>query len=172
MSLERDTLISFSGADDEPEWIVVNDDVMGGVSRGSVLVNDGQLTFTGTLSLANNGGFASIRTRRLQLDLGNAEALWLRVRGDGRPWELRLASDARVRGSAVSYSAGFETRAGEWIEVRLPLSDFVPTYRGRQLDGPPLDRSRIRELGLLIADGEERSFSVAVDWVQAELRAK
>lgn len=65
MSVERETLISFSGQNDQPDWMVVNDDVRGGVSQGRVEISD-----------------------------------------------------------------------GAWIEAMLPLADIMPTYRGRQLDGP------------------------------------
>ncbi len=44
-------------------WQVVNDGVMGGLSRGSVKVTEGHtLLFAGETSLRNNGGFSSIRT--------------------------------------------------------------------------------------------------------------
>ena len=43
-------------------WNIVNDDVMGGVSKSYLSVNDDRnLIFDGYLSLENNGGFASSR---------------------------------------------------------------------------------------------------------------
>ena len=40
-------------------WNIVNDDVMGGISRSSLSMNDeNNLIFSGYLSLENNGGFA------------------------------------------------------------------------------------------------------------------
>ena len=43
-------------------WNIVNDDVMGGISRSSLSMNDeNNLIFSGYLSLENNGGFASSR---------------------------------------------------------------------------------------------------------------
>ena len=45
-------------------WQVVNDGVMGGVSEGTFEITDrNTLAFVGTLSLENNGGFASVRTK-------------------------------------------------------------------------------------------------------------
>lgn len=57
------TLFDFTGADVAKEWQTVNDGVMGGVSQGKFKIIDKKtLEFFGTLSLENNGGFASVRT--------------------------------------------------------------------------------------------------------------
>ena len=41
---------------------IVNDDVMGGVSKSNVYINDdSHCVFTGFISTANNGGFCSLR---------------------------------------------------------------------------------------------------------------
>lgn len=61
-------------------WISVDDDVMGGHSRGSAVLRDGVLRFAGALSLEDNGGFASIRARGA-FDLPGAFGMRLRVRG-------------------------------------------------------------------------------------------
>ncbi|MFP7723562.1 CIA30 family protein [Lysobacter sp. A3-1-A15] len=162
------TLVNFDGDPDEPRWVAVNDGVMGGQSSGGPALGDGVLEFSGTLSLANNGGFSSVRSVGRGFDLGDASHVLLRVRGDGRRYRLRLATDARHRGMPVSYGAGFDTSAGEWTRVRLPLSTLAPTVRGRALQGPPLDPSRVREIGLLIADKREGPFRLVVDWIAAE----
>jgi monofunctional biosynthetic peptidoglycan transglycosylase len=162
------TLMSFDGGPAEPRWVAVNDGVMGGRSRGGPTLLDGQLQFRGDLSLANNGGFSSVRTLGADYDFTGASAVLLRVRGDGRPYQLRLATNAGFRGMAVSYAGEFATEAGQWIEVRVPLATLVPTVRGFRLDGPPLDPSRIREIGLLIADKREGAFALDVDWIGLE----
>ncbi len=44
------------------EWMVVNDNVMGGISRSRVIINpDGYMSFNGNVSLDYGGGFASVR---------------------------------------------------------------------------------------------------------------
>ena len=48
-------------------WTIVNDDVMGGISKSGIFINEeNNLIFKGYLSLENNGGFASSR-----LDISN-----------------------------------------------------------------------------------------------------
>jgi len=162
------TLMDFDNSPQEPRWVAVNDGVMGGRSSGGPTVADGKLEFSGELSLANNGGFSSVRSVGRDFDLGDVTAVVLRVRGDGRRYQLRLATAARYRGVSVSYGAGFDTTAGEWIEVRVPLASLEPTVRGSRLRGLPLDTSQVREIGLLIGDKREGEFSLSVDWIAVE----
>ena len=43
-------------------WFIVNDDVMGGVSKSKLFLDDeGNVVFKGRISTLNNGGFASVR---------------------------------------------------------------------------------------------------------------
>ena len=161
-------LMSFDVPSGEPRWVAVNDGVMGGLSRGGPRLADGRLHFEGTLSLANNGGFSSVRTAARRFDLAGKTALVLHVMGDGRRYQLRLATDARFRGGAVSYGAEFTTTAGQWTRVRIPFTDLAPSFRGYALDGPPLDLAQVEEIGLLIGDKREGPFHLAVDWIGVE----
>ena len=163
-----DTLLNFDNSPQEPRWVALNDGVMGGRSSGGAVVEGGQLQFRGELSLENNGGFASVRSVGRDFDLSGATAVVLRVRGDGRRYQLRLATDARYRDVAVSFGAEFGTRAGEWTEVRVPLKLLKTTVRGSVLQGPQIDPSQVREIGLLIADKREGAFALAVDWIAVE----
>ena len=52
------------------QWRTTNDGVMGGRSDGRFKINeDKNMEFFGTLSLANNGGFASVRSSGSNLGL-------------------------------------------------------------------------------------------------------
>ncbi|MBK8853830.1 MAG: CIA30 family protein [Saprospiraceae bacterium] len=55
-------IYNFSTQTNIKEWRIVNDDVMGGISKSSILLTDtGHGQFSGHVSLENNGGFASIQ---------------------------------------------------------------------------------------------------------------
>jgi NADH dehydrogenase [ubiquinone] 1 alpha subcomplex assembly factor 1 len=151
----------------ETDWFVVNDGVMGGVSSSTMSTTEvGTGVFAGRLSLENNGGFASVRTALTQTDLSHFAGLVLRVRGDGRRYEVRLRTDASFDG--IAYRAEFDTRADTWTTVVLPFDTFVPTFRGYvPRNAPPLDPSVIRQLGLLIGDKREGPFRLEVERVIA-----
>lgn len=161
-------IISFDSGPQEPRWVAVNDGVMGGISTGGPVLSDGMLEFRGELSLENNGGFASVRSVGRDFDLSGASALELRVKGDGRRYQLRLATDAIYRGISVSFGSEFATTAGEWTVVRVPLSGMQATVRGSQLPVARMDPAGVREIGLLIADKREGPFEIYVDWIGVE----
>ncbi len=160
------TLFRFPGH--EPaEWIVVNDGVMGGLSRSEFVAADpGHATFRGEMSLENNGGFASVRGHVPEGIPTAARLIELRVRGDGRSYQVRLREGRRFDG--IAYRAEFRTEPGEWLVVALPMSDFEPTYRGRRpRNASPLDPSQVRQLGLMIADKQAGPFRLDVEWIRA-----
>jgi hypothetical protein len=158
-------LTDFS-ADSDLGWYVVNDNVMGGRSEGDFAQGQGELHFSGRTN-TNGGGFSSIRTKPLQLDLSNHGGIRLRVKGDGRRYTWRLTTDARWRGRQVAYWADFETENGTWATVDIPFSSFVPRFRGFTLEGPALDTRRITGMGLMIYDNEDGPFELYLDSVRA-----
>lgn len=146
----------------------VDDRVMGGVSQSHMVPSeDGHALFHGHLSLENNGGFASVRASELGLDLSAVSTLTLRVRGDGRRYKIRLHDDTRFDG--VAFEFAFDTDAGEWIELALPLESFRPVWRGRLVrDATPLNRQRVSMLGFMVSDGQQGDFQLEVDWLAGE----
>ena len=127
-------LFAFASPDAAAAWQAVNDGVMGGVSDGRFRITQRQtLEFYGTLSLENNGGFASVRSRPRRLGLQAGDTLVARVRGDGREYQLNLYTAERMR----AFSYGLRRRPGpeQSIEVRIPLDWFEATSFGRVLPG-------------------------------------
>lgn len=164
--MDRDDLVLGFGAGDRTEWAAIHDTVMGGVSDGGIVRTDrGTGIFSGTLSLEHGGGFASVRAALGARDLAAYDGLAVRVRGDGRTYQLRLRTDDDFDG--VAHRAEFATAPGEWTEVRLPFDSFVPTFRGRVLeDVPPLDPARVRALSFMVADRRAGPFSLEIEWVR------
>ncbi|MEM6531434.1 MAG: CIA30 family protein [Myxococcota bacterium] len=140
-------------------WYVVNDNVMGGRSEGRFAVDGGVLRFQGRTN-TNGGGFSSIRSGPLELDLSARSGIRIRVRGDGRRYTWRLSTDARYRGREIGYWAEFETLAGRWITVDIPFDRFTPRFRGQRLDGPALNPAVIRGMGLMLYDGLDGPFTL------------
>ena len=152
-------LADFANGPGDPAWFVVNDNVMGGRSEGDFRVEQGELHFSGRTN-TDGGGFSSIRSGSVQLDLSEYAGIRLRVKGDGRRYTWRLATTARWRGGEVGYWADFDTSEGTWSTVDIPFSDFVPRYRGTRLDGPELDRANITGMGLMIYDKLDGPFEL------------
>jgi len=149
-------------------WSIVNDDVMGGISTSRFgISDDGKAVFTGRVSLENNGGFASARTR-MQADLGGYDGIVLRVKGDGKTYGFRLKTVNGGRITPYAWEAVFTAPAGEWTEISLPFSSFRPVYRGRQLvNVPDMDLRNIAEAGLMMSSGQSGPFRLELDWIAA-----
>ena len=159
-------LFDFQTATNTAAWQVVNDDVMGGVSTSFFRLTNGTAVFQGEVSLKNNGGFASVRSLPARHDLAGGDAFLVRVRGDGQRYKLTARTD-RSFDSAI-YQAVFTTKKGEWEEHRLPMRDFVPTFRGRVLsEAPPLDPAKITSVGFLISDQQDGPFHLELAWIRA-----
>ena len=149
----------------EQEWRTIDDVVMGGVSRSAIAVADGFITFSGVVSLENNGGFASVRSLPADHDLGEFDGLVLRLRGDGNRYALRLRTTDRFDGP--SYQAMIEPDAGEWSELVVRFGEFEPVYRGRPVPGyQALDPSRVKTFGFLISGKQEGEFRLDIDWIR------
>lgn len=147
-------------------WYVVNDNVMGGKSEGNFEQQQGELSFTGNTN-TNGGGFSSIRTQPVELDLSKHSGIQLRVKGDGRRYTWRLTTAARWRGRQVSYWADFDTEKDTWRTVNIPFSSFIPRFRGYRLDGPELDTGQITDMGLMIYDNLDGAFALRLASVKA-----
>lgn len=149
------------------DWEVVNDGVMGGRSKGHVEIADGALRFHGEL-VTRGGGFTSVRTSA-QVDLSGFDGLELRVRGNGRTFELEINDGQGYGRRTVSRRAAFPT-GEEWQLVRVPFEDLRATVFGRQVDVPSLDASAVARIGFYIVDGIDGPFWLEVDRVRAYAR--
>jgi NADH dehydrogenase [ubiquinone] 1 alpha subcomplex assembly factor 1 len=148
------------------QWNIVNDGVMGGLSTSDLeLTDENTALFSGFVSLENNGGFASTRATFRSMDLSGYAGVRLKVRGDGRRYQIRFRQDGSFDG--VAYQAEFGTTPGEWLEIDLPFEMFRPSFRGRVPPGAgPLDPARIRQMGFLIGDKKEGPFALEIAWVR------
>ena len=156
----------FSETTPDLGWYVVNDNVMGGRSEGGFREASGELVFAGRTN-TNGGGFSSIRSAPLELDLSGYSGIRLRLKADGRRYTWRLTTDARVYGREVAYWADFDTVEGEWQTVDVPFSRFVPRFRGSVLNGPALDTGKITGMGLMIYDKKDGPFELRLASIQA-----
>jgi len=147
------------------EWRVVNDGVMGGISKSSLaLTEDGYGQFSGHVSLENNGGFASIQLDKIIKLAEEKKFIILRVKGDGKAYEFRLKGEIS---QPESYVQQFIT-SGEWETIKLPISDFYPQFRGRKLNIPNFNFKNIEQVSFLIANKQDEDFKLLIDWIDLE----
>jgi hypothetical protein len=153
---------------DDPKWYIVNDGVMGGLSESNLkLTEEGTAIFEGSVSLENNGGFASTRMPLPKAAPKGLKILRLRVKGDGNRYNFRIRQDRSFDG--LAYDQAFDTKKDEWIEIELELTKFQGTFRGRTFsDRIGVDSDNIGQIGILIANKQKGSFKLELDWIELE----
>ena len=164
-------LFDFSDSQALSNWQIVNDGVMGGRSSSRVdMEKDGEMKFSGVLSLANNGGFASTRSRGSNLGLKQGDTIVLKVKGDGRKYTFNAYVPRRRM--AFSYRVEFKTVKDQWIDVRVPLDQLVATSFGRIVRGATLAPSQINSIGILLGDKKAGPFQILVKSIDVEADSK
>ena len=135
---------------------IVNDGVMGGLSQSSLRPDPEGMFFEGVVSLANNGGFASMRfpaSFPLQ-----THSLELVARGEIRRYKFILRTEMAAQ---VVYESEF-LAATTWQRHRFKAEEFKSSFRGRLVQAPPLSFSDVSEVGILIADKQEGDFRLQI----------
>lgn len=154
------SLLNFENANAAKAWVSVNDNVMGGISDGKFkITQDKTLFFYGSLSLANNGGFASVRCLPTQLALKKNDSICFQAKGDGREYTINLYTNKRL--TAFSYKQSFKTKKEEWINLTFPLDKFIATSFGRTIpNAAPIDPNEINSIGFMIGDKNIEPFQL------------
>lgn len=162
-------LIECKSPEEEKRWEIINDVIMGGHSESRITMTPEKTAlFEGEVSLENDGGFASVRTDIGDHFLDGFKGLSVRVRGDGKRYRLRVRTVDAPEGFA--YQTSFVTQTDTWLTLHMPFSAFEPFSRGVVVpNAPPLTRSDIRQIGLMIADKQPGLFRLEIDWVKAYL---
>ena len=153
-------LFNFSGASDLNDWTVVDDEVMGGRSSGSISINSaGHGVFEGSVSLENNGGFSMVRYALGNTNVEGFQKVAIRIRGDGKRYQLRLKRRAT---DYFSYVAYFQT-SGEWQVIEIPFHEMYPAFRGQRLNEPNFPGDSIAEIAFLIGNQRNETFKLELD---------
>lgn len=156
-------IFDFSKNSTLKNWQIINDNVMGGVSKSNILINEnGIAVFEGSVSLENNGGFCSVRYGFEEISVAGFEKIAFRVRGDGKKYQFRIRANSDDYYSYISY---FET-SENWETIEIPLAKMYPVFRGRKLDMPDFSGNAIEEIAFLIGNKKEETFQLEIDKIE------
>ena len=165
MSYNTNYKIDFGQTTGGQDWMIVNDGVMGGLSRSTAIFTNNSLLFKGTLSLKNNGGFASIRSAKGNYDLSNYNTVKIRFRSTGRDFALRFANSEMY--FRPNFKHNFSSSTGEWEIVELKISDFKEYTMG-QISGPTVSKNKLENIiriGIILSDKKEGPFELEIDYI-------
>jgi hypothetical protein len=163
-------LFDFSNQDETFDWFNQNDTVMGGVSDSTTTWVDGQLVFSGNLSLDNNGGFTSTFgpiNDQLPTLMSGAEAIVVTARGDGKTFLMQIRNYDNTR-----YIQRFTTVADVEQDYVLPLADFESVdWRLSVIpNAAPIDTTTIGQLGFYLLDKQVGPFELAISMIRTSVK--
>jgi len=162
-------LYDFADQSDVSDWFNQNDTVMGGVSDSTTTWVDGQLVFSGNLSLDNNGGFTSTFgpiNDQLPTLMSGAEAIVVTARGDGKTYLMQIRNYDNTR-----YVQRFTTVADVEQDYVLPLADFESVdWRLSVIpNAAPIDTTTIGQLGFYLLDKQVGPFELAISMIRTSV---
>ncbi|NXU55770.1 CIA30 protein, partial [Turnix velox] len=180
-------LWEFRSQEDLNKWVISSDVEIGGKSevylkmcrnnQGALLYGtlntevprDGETKYSGYCGMRAKpqvGSFA----RKKYYDWSNFNSLYLRIRGDGRPWMVNIYTDpyfSHQKDDLYSYFM-FPRGGPYWEEIKIPFSKFFLSSRGRvQDDQHPiwLDKASFLTLGFTIGDKVDGPFQLEFDFI-------
>ncbi|XP_061467372.1 complex I intermediate-associated protein 30, mitochondrial isoform X2 [Rhineura floridana] len=143
----------FRSKEDLDKWVISSDAEIGGKSEiclklgksnqsvvlygilNTTVPRDGETRYSGYCSMRSKPRLVAF-DRKKPYDWSNFNSLFLRIRGDGRPWMINIYTDPYFSHQKDElYSYFLFTRGGPyWEEIRIPFSKFVFSSRGRIQD--------------------------------------
>ena len=162
--LTQSTVIKFSD-NTLNEWYVLNDGVMGGLSKGKLVETDEGVVFFGSVSLSNNGGFTSYRGPWKSYDLSDYQEVEIRYRSEGMKLAFTMETSRRfwIPNYKVSLS-----KSKEWITKTFKLVDFKQ-YRLGNLTGKSFTedvKDDIIRVGFITDEKREGDFKFEVAYAE------
>jgi NADH dehydrogenase [ubiquinone] 1 alpha subcomplex assembly factor 1 len=163
MNQSPTTLFHFNKDSDISAWNIVDDRVMGGISRGYFeLTEDGYGKFYGYVTTESNGGFSSVDYDFDKLQVNPSDKIRIKLKGDGKTFQLRVKAFESDR---HNYIKELDT-TGEWQTIEIALSEMQPSWRGNKLSIPNFDKGQISSVTVLIGNGKKQNFELLIDAIE------
>lgn len=158
-------LFDFRASSNWSVWEIENDAVMGGKSYSELTRSEeGNAVFSGSISLENNGGFASMQYHFAPKEISGYKKAVIRLKGDGKEYQFRIKADLDEK---ASYVFSFKT-SGDWQTLEIPLNQMEPIFRGKKLDKPNFKSDKLEEIRFMIANGKAEDFRLEIDRIELQ----
>lgn len=164
--MDSELLIDFGKKQVETDWNVIVDGVMGGLSKGRTEVTKKGVLFTGEISLRNNGGFASFRSRYSSYDLSEYKQLEIRLKSKGISFAFTLETNRYFY--QPNFKQHITTESEDWETITLDLDSFKAYRLGRPL-GYKLsqeNKAKIIRMGFISDEKREGTFELEIDYIK------
>jgi len=158
--------LDFGTAKEGQNWVVVNDQVMGGRSIGTVRLEGNSLLFTGTVSLDNNGGFSALRGPYGRFDLSEFHRVVIRYRS--RRMDMAMSLQTSRMWFQPNFKVSIPNSEWEWTVLDIPLNTFAKYRLGNPM-GTFITRNNLEEvirIGFITDEKRAGAFELEIDYLE------
>lgn len=158
-------VIDFGTNGNNTDWYTLNDGVMGGLSDGILKKTTNSVVFLGTVSLENNGGFASIRSAYDRYKMSKFNQVEIRYRSKGYDFAMTLELYRQFYRPYFKYN--LPDTQNKWVVRQISLDEFKAFSLGRYL-GYELkeeNKNNIIRMGFISNEKRAGPYMIEIDYL-------
>ena len=170
MTANTGLTIDFGKNKSGDDWRIVNDGVMGGLSKSITTLSENSMVFKGEISLENNGGFASMRTLITAGVLTRCKTISIRYKSNHTDRTFGLSLKNSQQYYIPYYKSLFTPNTTDWTVLTLNLSDFKH-YRIGEIIGDKMPTAALDDvfnIVIIISDKKAGPFKIEIDYITFE----
>lgn len=168
LSEKEDLKFNFGNTSDKcSDWIMLTDNVMGGITTSKLVYNENSMLLSGNISLENYGGFSSVKTRFRDFDLSEYKGLRIRVKSFNQKFAFTL-EDSKNWTMPNYKTEILNSKDNTWEIATIYFKDFKE-YQIGEPTGSELNLSKLKNivrLGIITNEKKEGPFSLEVDFIE------
>jgi NADH dehydrogenase [ubiquinone] 1 alpha subcomplex assembly factor 1 len=165
---QQDPLINFGSTSKQTkDWVLLSDNVMGGVTTSKLAYTENTLVLTGSISLENYGGFSSVKSKFGRFNLSDYTGVKIRYKASNQKFAFTLEDSQNW--TQPNYKGDFsDGEANSWVETTIFFNDFKQFQIGRPTGDMllPSTLERIVRLGIITTEKKEGPFSIEIDYIE------
>jgi hypothetical protein len=154
-------------ADKNQKWILLSDNIMGGITKSNLEYKENSLVLSGNISLENYGGFSSTKTQYSEFDLSLYKGLKIRYKSSNQQYAFTL-EDSR-NWTLPNYKGDFPPKSGnDWNEATLYFKDFKE-YQIGEPSGRKMKQSALKNIvrmGITTTEKKAGPFFIEIDYIE------
>jgi monofunctional biosynthetic peptidoglycan transglycosylase len=163
----QSSIIDFgNSAEKNQEWVLLSDNIMGGITKSKIEYTDNSVLLSGNISLDNYGGFSSIKTKYKSFDLSMFTGIKIKFKSSKQRFVFTLEDDRNW--TQPNYINEFSSKKDDtWEEVTIYFKDFKEIVIGEPTGNMMKTKSlnNIVRLGIMTHEKKEGPFSLEVDYI-------
>jgi hypothetical protein len=167
-SFGQSSLIDFGNLTEKnQEWVLLSDNVMGGVTKSKIEYTNNSVLLFGNISLDNYGGFSSIKTKYKSFDLSKYMGIKIKFKSTNQKFGFTLEDNQNW--TQPNYKHAFSAKKDDiWEEVVIYFKDFQEIVIGEPTGNMMKSESlkNIVRMGIMTYEKKEGPFSLEVDYVE------